>query len=313
LRLLTALAVRIELAHFGRMRVRFVGRAFAPPAGTELLARIDYYGNVLVWPGRSNYRTLVPGTLRALLEEGRIDVTPLVQPKSTPQAADSFLGQTTERVRLETPTGKLTLQQASNPAAGSGAELLCRVLVELVGAEPDLDACSAESLPVAAEYEWSDGGRLSFEVASVVKRAELDLDTLSTPPAGATFRPGELPPRPNEAIVDAPMLSQLRGHAPRPSSPPPQSATKPPQSATKMLTLVNHTDTGRYFLLEGVPVTWIAARGEASIYGLDPGHYSVSWRDFFATQISAPVVLALPAHVVVGTDPDAGKAAGHAD
>jgi hypothetical protein len=216
-----------------------------------------------------------------------------------------LLGQKTERVRLDTPTGKLTLQQASNPAAGSGAELLCRVLVELVGAEPDADACSAESLPLAAEYEWSDGGRLSFEVTSVTKRPELMLETLSLPPVGATFRPGELPARPNDAILDAPTLSQLRGHAGRPS--------EPPQSATKLLSLVNHTDTGRYLLLDGVPVTWIPARGEASIFGLFPGNYSVSWRDFFGTQIGTPLVLALPAHVVVGTDADAGKASGHAD
>ena len=40
---------------------------FPLPLGTELRARQDRYGHLLVWKGGTEYRVLPPGTLRAML------------------------------------------------------------------------------------------------------------------------------------------------------------------------------------------------------------------------------------------------------
>lgn len=300
IRQITTLSVRITLAHAGRMRFDFVGRGFALPAGTELRARPEYYGTVLVWPGGGSYRTLVPGVLRALLEEGRADAAPLVQPKITRQPGPTVLGQKTQRLQLDTPTGKLSLDQASNASTGNSGQLLCRVLIELAGSEPDADACASDTVPLAAEYQWAEGGRLSFVVSSVSPRKDLALESLSVPPTGASFRLGELPARPTEALLDAATLGQIRSHAARVNEP-------TPQGPAKILALTNHTDTGRYLLLDGIPLIWIPARGEASVFGIKPGHYGVSWRDFYATQVSPTTTALLPGRLVVGSELDAGK------
>ena len=60
-------------------RARFVltGGGFVLPQGTELRARLDRYGHLLLWPGEDTYRVAEPGSLRALLGERRLDVAPL--------------------------------------------------------------------------------------------------------------------------------------------------------------------------------------------------------------------------------------------
>ena len=38
-------------------------------------ARTDSYGHILAWPDGSSYRVLVPGALRAMFSERRVDVS----------------------------------------------------------------------------------------------------------------------------------------------------------------------------------------------------------------------------------------------
>ena len=71
----TELRLAIELAP-SRMRVALLGAGWMLPAETELRARSDRYGHVVVWPGGGAYRPLAPGTLRALIGERRFDVAP---------------------------------------------------------------------------------------------------------------------------------------------------------------------------------------------------------------------------------------------
>ena len=47
----TALTLKIDLAEAGRMRAELIGSAFPLPAHSELRARTDHYGNLLLWPG----------------------------------------------------------------------------------------------------------------------------------------------------------------------------------------------------------------------------------------------------------------------
>src|SRR5688572_11518936 len=58
-------ALRIELSSLGRMRLVISSDRMALAENTELRARLDRYGHVLVWPERTGYRVVLPGTLRA--------------------------------------------------------------------------------------------------------------------------------------------------------------------------------------------------------------------------------------------------------
>ena len=66
----TELRLAIELAP-SRMRVALLGSGWMLPAETELRARSDRYGHVVVWPGGGAYRPLAPGTLRLSLPTAR--------------------------------------------------------------------------------------------------------------------------------------------------------------------------------------------------------------------------------------------------
>ena len=68
------LSIDLSLSH---ARIVLASQGFSLPEDTELRARADRYGFVVVLPGPPVYRIAAPGTLRALLGERRIDVTPL--------------------------------------------------------------------------------------------------------------------------------------------------------------------------------------------------------------------------------------------
>src|SRR5689334_4561410 len=72
----TELRLAIELGAT-RMRVALLGAGWVLPPETELRARSDRYGHVVVWPGGATYRPVAPGALRALIGERRFDVAPV--------------------------------------------------------------------------------------------------------------------------------------------------------------------------------------------------------------------------------------------
>ncbi|HEY0465469.1 MAG TPA: hypothetical protein VGC79_14740, partial [Polyangiaceae bacterium] len=76
----------------GRMRFAFASRAFTLPAGTELHARDDLYGHTLLWPNRTTYTVLPPGTLRSVLSQQRADVVPLVRSRFSALPGGSLFG-----------------------------------------------------------------------------------------------------------------------------------------------------------------------------------------------------------------------------
>ena len=118
----------VDLSVSGRMRMVLGSPAFPLPATSELRARLDRYGHVLVWPNGNAYRVLIPGALRAMFGERRADVAALVQPKIRRLGAGQLLGFPTTRHELTTETGQLVLEQASVPNVGTSGELLCRFL-----------------------------------------------------------------------------------------------------------------------------------------------------------------------------------------
>ena len=292
----TAFDLSIDASSLGRMRVVLGSRAFPFPKGTELRARESRYGHALVWPGGGAYTPLPAGTLRAVLSETRVDVSPLSQPSVMLGGAGSSLGLPTQKQRVETSIGKLELEQANVPAALGAGALLCRLLLELLGVAPESAACRADWLPLRAEYTWASGTRFELEVTKLTKRPELPLDALATPPTGATLRRGELPGSPFIALVDEREQAELHARA----LPPP---LKPDPNAPKLgLAFLNRGDLPRYLLVDGVPVVWLRAGGEWLVSGLKPGRYTVQARDFFGAEPSPAKLLELPARFLVSDE-----------
>lgn len=293
-----AFDLSLEASSLGRLRVVFRSRGFAFPLGTELRAREDRYGHVLVWPNSGGYTPLPPGTLRAVLGEARVDAAPLAEPSPIVVGNGSLLGSATQKQRLETSVGKLELEQAVLPAAGGAGASFCRLLLELVAVAPESSACHADSMPLRAEYTWASGARFELEVTKLNKRPELATEGLLVPPAGVVPRRGELPGAPFVVLVDEREQADFHARALPPSA-------KPDPAAPKLgLVFQNRSDGPRYLLVDGVPVLWLRADTEWLLSGLKPGRYSVQARDFFGAQPSAVRTVELPARFLLGDDPE---------
>jgi hypothetical protein len=294
----TTLLVTLELSSLGRLRWVFASRAFPFPSGTELRARDDRYGHLVLWPGGDAYTPLPPGTLRAALQETRVDFTPLAEPRVASFGSGNLLGFTTQKQRLETSIGKLELEQAPFPASGSGGLLYCRLLAELVSVTPESAACRNDWVPLRAEYVWASGARFEIEVTKLSKRAELGVEGLAVPPSTAGARRGELPGPPFVALLEERELAELHARALQPPE-------RPEPSAPKIgLAFQNRSDLPRYLLVDGVPVVWLRAGADWLVTGLKPGRYAVQTRDFFGAESSPLKALELPARLLVGEEPE---------
>jgi len=292
----TAFDVTLELSSLGRLRLKLASKAFPFPSGSELRARDDRYGHILVWPNGEAYTPLPPGTLRATLAEHRVDATPLSEPGVSVAGSDSMLGVATQKQRIETSLGRLDLEQAVAPAAGAAGALFCRLLLELLAVGPESTACRPEWLPLRASYTWASGERFELEATKLTKRPELAIEGLAVPPSGAGSRPGELPGPPFVALIEERDLADFHSRA----LPPP---AKPDPGAPKLgLVFQNHGDSPLYLLVDGVPVVWLRADAEWLVSGLKPGRYTIQARNFFGTEGTPPRLLELPARFTVGDD-----------
>jgi hypothetical protein len=274
------------------MRFTLTSPVFPLPQNSELRARSDAYGHVLVWPDGSSYRVLIPGALRAMFTERRADVSPLVGARVTDRSKGGLLGFVTERLQISTAAGKLILEQARPGGVGTAGGLLCRLLVELISAEPSTPACSDDLLPLRAEYQWREGGKLAFEVTTITRRAELPYGLLYVPPAAAEPKVGELPPATTGVLLSRDDLARVRVK--------PVLAVPPKDAPGEGVLAVNRTDTLRYLLLDGLPIAWVVPRSERYVIGPPHGRYSVSWRDFFGSALEPAKTVQLPARLVIG-------------
>jgi hypothetical protein len=293
----TRFDVVVELYMAGRSRFVVSSKSFTLPEGTELRARSETLGHVLVWPDRTRYAVIQPGTLRAVLNERRADAEPLTHAKATVAGEGQAHGFATEKSRFTTSFGRLDLEQARIAGAGTGGTLLCRSLLEIAGIHPDAPTCGAELVPVRADYAWSSNGRLAFEVTSVQRVAALAPEAFAIPPRDAEHRVGELP-NPSRALLAG--RSELRALRNKPvSAAEPRDAGAPKEG----LFAVNGGDLASYVLVDGVPVAHLAARGGDVLLDLVAGSYAIQARDFLATEITLPVITAVPARFVVSEAP----------
>jgi hypothetical protein len=297
---LTALLWKIDLADAGRMRIDLASRAFPLPAHTEIRARLDRYGSLLLWPSSTDYRVLPPGALRTLLGERRVDVTPLSTATLRPLGDGRRLGVALRKLELGSSLGTLRLEVGKVPDAGDGGALLCRALVEIAGIDPRTAACQSGEVPLSAAYSWQDGGGVAFEVTSIAKHADLGANNLLAPPPGARFEVAGLPPSPDEGFLGKDELAAFRSAAL--TLPPRRDLTAPSEG----ILAVNRADTLTYLLLDGVPVAAVPANGERRLLGTTRGRYVAEWRTFLGERIAPPQTVELPARLVHGGVPDAG-------
>ncbi len=275
-------------------RARFVlSGGFVVPQGTELRARVDRYGHVLLWPGEDTYRILEPGALRAFLGERRLDVAPLSPAGVAPGGEGARrLGLRTRRVEVTTRAASASMELASVREAGEGGALVCRLLLDLMSAPPSAAPCASDEIPLRVEIRWMTRGALVFDVTSLARRTDLPLQELAAPPASATFVAGPPPAAPADALVPRGELASFRT-APLevPASGGRDARAPAPESG---LVLVNTTDELRVVWLDGVAVAWVGPGARESLSTLVHGRYVTQWRTFLGDAWSPPETLAVP-------------------
>jgi hypothetical protein len=302
-RKLTRRVWTIEIAESGRVRIIFDAPSFTLTQYTELRARFDLYGHALVWPDGQSYRTVAPGSLRALLDERRVDVTPLMAAKVSagPRRGPRF-GFPTSADVLTTASGKLVLEQAHTMNVATGGAVLCRTLVEIAGADPASEVCQANQVPVHAEYTWPGGATLAFNVNTLQMRSDFPHAMFAVPPAAASMVESGLPPVPSGIFLTREQLGAFRTRAIDASA----ARTDPEAEGApgEGFVAVNETDALRFVLIDGVPVAWVPAHGQQYLIGTVRGRYSVQWRSFLGTYVGEPRIIEFPARFVLGAQGD---------
>lgn len=279
-----------------------VSGAWAAAQGTEIRARVDRYGYVVVAPGQSEYRVAAPGALRALLGEGRFDVAPLgaADVVSAGEGARR-LGARTRRVEVATRAAKATFEIATMRDAGEGGTLVCRVLLDLMSAPPQTPACTTDEVPLHAELRWTTRGALSFDVTSIAQRFDLPAQDLAAPPSSASFVAEA--PRTPPAVMLLPKsdLASFRTAPVDVPAAPPRDA-RAPVAPEAGLVLVNASEQMRVAWIDGVPAVAVAPGARESLPSLLRGRYTLQWRTMLGDSWEAPETIAVPGISEVGAD-----------
>jgi hypothetical protein len=295
----TELRLGIDLSPT-RMRVVLQGRGFVLPANTEVRARADRYGHVVVWPGAASYRPLAPGSMRALLGERRFDVAPIT-PAEVVQRGDGArrIGIRTHKVDVTTRAAQGSFEVGKLEGAGDGGVLLCRLLLDLMNAPPGTSVCAPDELPVRAELRWTSHGALVFELTGALRRTDIPLATLLVPPPTASFASALFP-----VSGIAPMLSLQELAALRLND---VDAPPNPNASGDALVLANPSVELRVLFLDGVPVAWAAPGARGELRGLHRGRYVAQWRTFLGDSVETAIAQPVPGIAQVGMAPDGGK------
>ncbi len=287
------LDLRIDgLAESAHLRITLGSPGFLFRWGTELRARADLLGAIVVTPveedATSPFRVVPYGALRAVLGERRFDVAPLSNAtvKGVPDGPKRF-GQRTRRVDVTARAGRATIDLLPARDLGEGGSLLCFMLLDLLAALPDETVCKVDEIPAYAEIRWLGRGGLVFELDSIERRTE---QSIEVPPAHSRFEPGA----PTQIVssllltrVELATLHTVAIEAPREAS---DAAARPPEG----LHVTNNSDELRVLFLEGVPVAWLQAGAHLVIPSLLHGRYVAEWRTFLGEARSEPKSVAVP-------------------
>jgi hypothetical protein len=301
-RKLTAPRMTVELAPQGRMRVVFTSRGLPLRQGTEVRARHDRYGHVLVWPNGAGYRVLPAGAVRTLLGERRVDAIPLVRPLTQVKTDGARrLGHPTKKWEIATRSGKMVLELARIAGAGESGSLWCRFLSEIIALDPKAAPCAGDEVPLRAQFMWPRGGGITFEALAVTEKSELSPSELLVPPSGAEFTPAHPPPDAGGLFLTSDELAAFR------TRPAELMAPAAPGAPRDGLLVHNATDVARYLFLDAIPVAWVDPGRDQLLLGPPRGRYLLQWRTFLGESGEPPLTVDLPARVSIGAGADAGR------
>lgn len=299
---LTAPKWKIDLTETGRMKIVFLSRAMPLPMNSELRARGDRYGHVVLWPSATDYRVIPPGAIRTVLGERRVDVTPLSSGTMKPLGEGKRLKLPTRKVEVTSPLGTVKLELGKTNDVGEGGALLCRTLVELIAVDPRSSVCVAGEVPLFAAYSWQEGGGIDFEVTSLSKRTDLPTNDILVPPPGAIYQSSGLPQSPAGIFLTREEVAAFR------SAPLQLPPVEDPRAPGEGFVAVNETDMLAYFYLDGVPIVAVPPTEQRYVIGTARGRYVTQWRTFLGDRISPAKTVELPARLTFGEskDKDAG-------
>jgi len=282
-------------------RARFVlWGGFVLPQGTELRARVDRYGHFVLVPGEATYRVAEQGALRALFGERRLDVAPL-SPAEVRSPGDGArrLNFRTRRVDVTTRAARATMELATLRDSGDGGALVCRMLLDLIGAPPSTVACGNDEVPLHADLRWTTQGSLAFDVTSIAPSAHLPAQDLAAPPATATFVAEPLVGAAGELLLSKAELTGFRNAALEVPAVAARHVLAPPDAG---LLLVNAGDELRVAWLDGAPVAWVAPGASLPLTALLRGRYTLQWRTFLGDAWDAPEQVVVPGQSQTGRD-----------
>jgi hypothetical protein len=272
-----------------RARIVMHGKSLLLPESTELRMRNDVYGAILLEPGET-YRVLMPGTMRALFNERRLDVAPLTPAElSLGGEGARRLGYRTRKVDVWTRAAKGAFEIARIQDGGDGGILLCRFLLDWMSAPPSTPLCSDGEVPLHAELRWSPRGAIVFDAVSVLRRLDVPAANLATPPALSRFSTDPLARVPGALFLTPAEVAALR-----------------PGAEASKLTLLNATDEVRLAWVDGAPLGWVAPSGRLDVTSFPKAKVSVEWRTFLDDADKLPPqIVTLP-----GTTETGGSDAG---
>lgn len=258
------------------------------PPGFEMRAQAEHRGYTLVEAAEKRFMEAPDGVWRSLLNDGRLDVSPLRAVAAPDLPAKGPGPSPHERtLTLTTKSATLTLTVAPGGDGQTWGTVVARAFCELAGMSPDGALLADGEWPKRAELQWSSGRTLRFATAAKVARL-VEPNEVVAAPTGFHVARRALPIPSSRAFLTQGDFATLRGAAP--------DGTAGEGSA---LWLVNRDVAPRVALIEGVPVGWIAGNQSLSLEGLRPGRYAIRWLSPLGELDSGDGVAAAPGVVAM--------------
>ncbi len=267
------------------MSLTLASRIFPLPEGTEFRSRLDRFGHLVVWPDQRSYRVAPRGSLRAVFEDRRVDVSPMFDGSVTASGAGQLLGLETAKRTAESPLGRVELELAKDAGLDGAGALWCAVLLEFLRLHASTAICGEDELPLRAHYTWVERGELDVVVTTLTRRGDFDGTVFAAPPPMPIFKPGELPP-------DASTLLWTDE----------QSRTVWDSEAASHLTFDNHFPLPVYVIVDGVPLMRVGAHDQAT-WSAKAGSHKIAFRDFFGDVRGANRTVEAPGRVALESEP----------
>jgi hypothetical protein len=292
-----------------RMRWVLHSRAFPFPETTEIRARADRIGHLVLWPDHRSYRIAPTGSLHALFADRRVDRVPFVEPERVTKGIGARLGKPTNTATIVTPLGATTLEFVEVTDLPYASQLLCTAFLEIVRVKASLDLCPIGQLPVHFESKWLSGDGVQFSVLSW-GTANFEQEDFRMPPDLPIHKPGELPPFEDYFLDERTrslLLPLTREKAP-PLPPPPAApgalapgqaappSTPTPAPPRNQVVLRNKLSRPLVLMVNRVPYVWLSPGAVTELY-LTSADVKVSARDFLGERMFAERTLTAPAEL----------------